>query len=110
MFEALVRLNILAEIFAMTKAMYKYLFFREQQTDQASEWKLQRTGIRQGCLLNPFLFILTMHVILSVIKAKLQDPYYQRTFGRLNFHELPYADDTLLIAKNTTMAKLSYTW
>ena len=39
------------------------------------------------------------------IEAKLRDPYCQRTFGRLNFHELLYADDTMLIAKGTMMAK-----
>ena len=104
MFEALKRLNIPDDMIQMIRAMYWEPYFRVQQTDQASEWKEQRTGIRQGCPLSPFLFILTMHVVFQDIKQNLRDPYCQRTFCRINFKELLYADDTLLIAKTTAMA------
>jgi len=107
MIEALNRLNIPQEIITMIRAMYKDPYFRVQQTDQASEWKTQDTGIRQGCPLSPFLFILTMHVMFHDIKDRLhKDKAVSRcTFGGLNFHELLYADDTLLIAKNTATSK-----
>jgi len=105
MFQALERLNIPSEIITMIKALYTEPYFRVQQTDQASEWKLQNTGIRQGCPLSPYLFILTMHVLFHDVKQKLNDPWNKRTFEQINFYELLYADDTLLITKSTAMAK-----
>ena len=75
MFQALERLNIPKPIIDMIKAMYDNPRFRVQQTDQASQWKVQRTGIRQGCPLSPFLFILTMHVMFTDIKKRLKDPW-----------------------------------
>jgi hypothetical protein len=107
MFEALDRLNILAEIVAMKGAMHNEPYFRVQQTDQASDWKRQHTGIRQGCPLSPFLFTLTMHVMFHDIENRLHGnrAVSRCAFGSLNFHELLYADDTLLIAKSTSTAK-----
>ena len=71
MFQALERLNIPVPIINMIKAMYEDPQFRVLQTDQASEWKQQRTGIRQGCPLSRFLFILTMHVMFEDVKDRL---------------------------------------
>ena len=42
--------------------------------------------------------------MFTEIRATLRDPFCQRTFGRLNFHELLYADDIILIVKSTAMA------
>ena len=54
----------------------------------------------------PFLFILTTHLIHEDIKDRLQDPHNEKTFQGINIWELLYADDTMIVARNTILAKI----
>ena len=67
--------------------------------ETAENWHKTRLSVE------PFLFILTMHVMFEDIKDRLQDPHQRKTFQGINFHELLYADDTLLVARSTILAK-----
>ena len=49
--------------------------------------------------MSPYLFILTMHVMFHDVKQRFHDPHHIQTFQGINFQELLYADDTLIIAK-----------
>ena len=46
-----------------------------------------------------------MHVLFTNVNRRNQDPQNRKTLQGLNFHELLYADDTLVVAKNTKTAK-----
>ena len=45
-----------------------------------------------------------MHVMFHDVKEKFNDPRHQKTFQTINFQELLYADDTLIIAKSARTA------
>ena len=66
--------------------------------------KRQRSGIRQGCPLSPYLFVLVMSVIDNDVNYHLD----RRTLGTrkpgISFDRIYYADDTVLLATNTYSA------
>ena len=69
----------------------------KKQFQHVSTFKTQAAGIRQGCPLSPYLFVLVMTVMFRDIHADVDI-----CNSRLDkFSELLYADDTLLVAKNT---------
>ena len=104
MFLSLSRLQIPPNILDNIKSLYSNPTFQVLQSDHSSDWQKQRTGIRQGCPLSPYLFILTMHVMFHDVKNQYHDPLHSKTFQGINFQELLYADDTLIIAKNSATA------
>ena len=104
MFLSVERLQIPAELLSNIKRLCKNPTFQAIFNDQKSTWQKQRTGIRQGCPLSPYLFILTMHVMFADVKGDFNDPLHNKTFQGINFQELLYADDTLIIAKSASTA------
>ena len=68
--------------------------------------KKQHSGIRQGCRLSPYFLILMMNVPFFDVRRKNNDVFFfRKTVNNMTFQELLYADDTLVIAKNTQTAK-----
>ena len=45
-----------------------------------------------------------MHVMFEDLKKKSNDPRHRKKFQGINFQELLYADDTLVLAKNFKIA------
>ena len=65
MFQSLERLNIPPEIMDTIKSLCRMPLFQVNHKTQPSEKLLQRTGVRQGCPLSPYMFILTMFVMFT---------------------------------------------
>ena len=74
------RLGIPQTIIDNIKNLYQNPTFKVMQGIHESEWQKQRTGIRQGCPLSPYLFILTMHVMFHDVKEQFNDPRHQKLF------------------------------
>ena len=50
------------------------------------------------------MFILAMHVLFHDVAQRLNDPTHEKTNQGINLHEILYAHDTLLIAKDPKSA------
>ena len=85
---------------AVIMALYRNPRFRVKHGDETSEFKPQRYGIRQGCPLSPYLFILVMHVMFADIKDRKKDTIAKGIIPGFDFSEILYADDTLLVLRS----------
>ena len=66
--EALERLHIPPTLLKLISLIYKTPKFRVVTGASISEYREQRSGIRQGCPLSPYLFVLVMTVMFDDIK------------------------------------------
>jgi len=65
------------------------------------EYLFQRSGIRQGCTLSPYLFVLLMAAMFSDIKARLNTPKQREPIEGIQYPEVLYNDDTLIFGNYT---------
>lgn len=103
--ETLERMKIDKKMIDNIQALYGNPMFRTVHNNRTSDWKKQNSGIRQGCPLSPYLFVIMMNVLFSDVRHRNNDPMHNKSLQRMNFQELLYADDTLIVAKNTKNAK-----
>ena len=99
--QALERLNIPPKILKVIRSLYSYPSFRVKHDHFTSENKVQNAGIRQGCPLSPYLFILVMTVMFRDIHLKHHRDLSGSRIERITFNQPLYADDALLISKTT---------
>ena len=65
LFESQLERHLHEELIEMTKAFYAQPTFTVASEQYTSSTKTQETGIRQGCPLSPYLFVMMMTVLLS---------------------------------------------
>lgn len=71
--------------------------FKVCSDNNESEWKFQYSGIRQGCPLSPYLFVLVVGALFADIKMELCTPRQLQPIDGIKFSEILFADDTLIL-------------
>ena len=96
-------MNIPEKLLKIIKAMYANPNFYVEVEGEESSTAKQNTGIRQGCPLSPYLFIMVMDRLFDLIphfaeekQKKMKLPTKRKPNMNLSFSSLLYADDTLL--------------
>ena len=85
------------KIVNIIKAIYTNPKFRVDKGEEQSEWKPQLYGIRQGCPLSPYLFMLVMTVMFHDIHREVGPQIKEGLLQGFDLSEILYADDTLLV-------------
>lgn len=99
--ESLQRLEVPPRLLQLIKDIYTHPKFQVKCEEGSSAFLRQEAGIRQGCPLSPYLFILVMSVAFSDIKNRLHTPKQLEPLPGIYFSEILYADDTLIFGDHT---------
>ena len=104
-------MNVPIELIMQVRALYKNPTFYITINDHTSSTLPQHRGIRQGCPLSPYLFILCQAMLFEDVARKLKHPL--KRMWPADFHDFFYADDTVLFASTakeleTYLAVLKY--
>ena len=83
------------------REIYNAPKFKVKAGDHISTERELETGIRQGCPLSPYRFILVMTILFTDVKGRLNTKRQNEPIDGIHFSEILYADDTLVFGKTT---------
>ena len=94
----------------LISGIYKEPQFNVKDGKQKSSTKYQQTGIRQGCPLSPYLFIIILSAIMEDIEHNLTEEeehiLEQGQLCKATFNKPFYAYDTLVMTTTTEAVEL----
>ena len=99
--QVLRRLRIPPRMLIALQHIYDNPKFRVATQEHQSDYFIQHSGIRQGCPLSPYLFVLLMSALFCDIKDRLNTPKQKEPIEGLEYTEVLYADDTLIFGNHT---------
>ena len=99
--QVLRRLRVPPRMLKLIQHIYSNPKFRVSAEGRQSESMIQNSGIRQGCPLSPYLFVLLMSAMFTDIKSRLNTPKQQEPIRGIKYTEILYADDTLIFGNYT---------
>ena len=106
---ALERMEVGDKMKGVILSLYERPTFKVEIDGTQSGWYKQETGIRQGCPLSPYLFLIVMTTMFHDIhfSDRVGANLIRNRVAGMNFDEILYADDTICISEDTrTMYKL----
>ena len=81
--------------------LYKNTQFKVAIDGNTSKWETQETGIRQGCPLSPYLFLVVMTAMFRDIHFNMREGMAKYRIPGATFDEVIYADDTICMGTDT---------
>ena len=104
---ALKRYGVSRDLTEMIMALYEKPTFFVEQNGIASDYKPQSAGIRQGCPLSPYLFVIIMSVLFEDVKGRHELNTEADRIKGADFDEILFADDTICVSQDEeTMNRL----
>ena len=108
---ALRRIGIPDKVVRVIEAIYRSPKFSVKEMGKRSPERRQNSGIRQGCPLSPYLFVIVMTVIMKDNDSQLMHEERhilsnEQPIGMDGHDKLLYADDTLILASSRQAAEI----
>ena len=101
LFQALKRIGINEHYLQVIENLYLNPCFKTKSEQQTSSTKKQSAGIRQGCTLSPYLFLIVMTILFHDVHYNIPSWANTSNIDGTSFTEVLFADDTTLLTSNT---------
>ena len=99
-FLSLKRMGVDEKLISLVKMLYKNPTFFVEIDGVTSNMKRQETGIRQGCPMSPYLFLIAMTAIFNDVKSEMREELETNRVIGADFDKVLFADDTILISES----------
>ena len=97
---ALSRLGIPTSLLQVIEDIYTDTMFNVRDNGFSSSTLRQSSGIRQGCPLSPYLFVIFMTILFHDAEQEVGTTTMERTMDLVDFSNIRYADDTFLVGNS----------
>ena len=93
-------MNVPEKYVKAVDALYANPLFNVEMEGYESTWVQQETGIRQGCPLSPYLFIVLMTCLFNDIRKNVKLELKEHRVTGMDTDQILYADDTICISED----------